>query len=98
MPKHKKARPEQPEKPKTKDKKKRKKKHRRQKLFESLDLRRFFMPNIDKIVKALFNQMDESREVMRAAVRNQELLIQQNQMIVESLEKIYAAMVEIKAK
>ncbi len=66
------------------------KKHRSRKA-NSFSLRRFFMPNIDKIVKALLSELEESKEVMKTGIRNQERLIQQNQQIVDSLEKIYSS-------
>lgn len=47
------------------------------------------MPNIDKIVKSLLNEMEESKEVMKTGVRNQEKIIQQNAQIIDTLEKIY---------
>lgn len=49
------------------------------------------MPNIDKIVKALLHEMTESREVMKTGIRNQELIIQQNQQIIDALDKIHNA-------
>ncbi len=49
------------------------------------------MPNIDKIVKALLNEMVENREVLKTGIRNQELIIQQNQQIIDGLAKIHSA-------
>lgn len=88
MPKRHKA-PKQSKKPVATASLQHKKKHRSRSIMKPLSLRRFFMPNIDKIVKSLLNEMEESKEVMKAGVRNQEKLIQQNDQIIDTLEKIY---------
>lgn len=71
-----------------------KRQHRLRNIVDTLTLRRFFMPNIDKIVKALLHEMTESREVMKSGIRNQELIIQQNQQIIDTLAKIHEAVKE----
>lgn len=54
------------------------------------------MPNVDKLVKNLFNEIDETKRILQTAVRNQETVISQNQRMLELLTQINTAVQSIK--
>lgn len=62
------------------------------KLTRALDLRRFFMPNIDKVVKNVMHEISDGkaavRETMFSALKNQEIIIAQNKCITNLLAQI----------
>lgn len=62
------------------------------KLTRALDLRRFFMPNIDKVVKTVMHEISDGkaaiRETMFSALKNQEIIIAQNKCITNLLAEI----------
>lgn len=61
-------------------------------LSRALDLRRFFMPNIDKVVKTVMHEVAEGkvavRETMCSVLKNQEIVIAQNKCITNLLAEI----------
>lgn len=63
-------------------------------LSSAFDIRRFFMPNVDKIVKNVMHEISDGksavRETMSAALRNQEIVIAQNKRLIDLLEQISA--------
>lgn len=60
----------------------------------AFDIRRFFMPNVDKIVKNVMHELSDGkiavRETMNSALRNQEIMIAQNKRVIDLLEKLNA--------
>lgn len=58
------------------------------------DIRRFFMPNVDKVVKNVMHEISDGktalREAVRATLRNQEIIIAQNKHVIGLLEQINA--------
>lgn len=61
-------------------------------IARALDLRRFFMPNVDKIVKTVMHEISEGktavREIMFSSLKNQEIIIAQNKCITNLLAEI----------
>lgn len=60
----------------------------------AFDIRRLFMPNVDKIVKNVMHELSDGkiavRETMNSALRNQEIMIAQNKRIIDLLEDLNA--------
>jgi len=73
-------------------------KRRRRSIVKAMNLRRFFMPNIDKLVKNLFAEIADGKEIMKNAVRNQEIIIAQNKQLIDALEQIVGAIDYVKGK
>lgn len=68
------------------------KRHTEQSNDTSLDIRRLFMPNVDKIVKNVMHEISDGkaalREIMKSALHNQEIIINQNKNIISLLEEL----------
>lgn len=62
------------------------------KLTRALDLRRFFMPNVDKVIKNVMHEIADGkaavRETMTSALKNQEIIIAQNKRMTNLLAEI----------
>lgn len=61
-------------------------------LGQTLDIRRFFMPNVDKLLKNFMHEVNDSKSVVRegmaAALKNQATMIKQNECIIQLLTDI----------
>ncbi len=63
---------------------------------QNFDIGRFFMPNVEKMAKSLAHELSDTREELNVkaacALKNQEVIIAQNQKIIELLGCINSKM------